>query len=325
MVGKFAVGVASIYLGLFGYSIPSSAQSYPTKPIRLIVPYPPGGGADLVARMASSKMAERLGQIFVVENRPGASGIIAAEAVVKSPADGYTLLLGDLASLSLNPILYAKLPYDPFKDFAPITRAVRAALMLVVPANSPAGSMRELVDRAKQSGTALNYGIPGVGAPHHLAMEAFLIATSTRITPVAFKGAAAAVQDLIANRIDTMFVDLGSGGPQVRGGKLKALAVGNPERLAQFPDVATVAEQGYPGFEAYAWTGFVAPAGTPRDIIALLASEYARAMTDPAIRQRLADVGFESIAGSPEALTAFMRSEQEKWGKVIRAANIKVE
>jgi tripartite-type tricarboxylate transporter receptor subunit TctC len=301
------------------------AQTYPAKPVRLVVPYPPGGGADLVARLVTGKMGESMGQPFVVENRPGASGIVAAETVIKSPADGYTMFLGDLASLALNPVLYAKLPYDPFKDFDPVTRLVRAALMLVVPAESPIGTPRELIDRARAEPGKLNYGIPGTGSPHHLAMELLLLTADAKITNVAFRGAAPAVQELLTNRLDAMFLDLGSGGTQIRAGKLKALAVGNRARLPQFPNVPTMAEAGFAGYEAFAWTGFVVPASTPKPIIARLGAEYAKAVADPAIQARLAEVGFEALPGTPEELTQFMRDEQAKWTRVIRAANIKVE
>ena len=251
--------------------------------------------------------------------------MVAAEVVLKSPADGHTIFLGDLASLSLNPILYAKLPYDPFRDFEPVTRVVRAALMLVVAADDPASSPRQLVDRARANPGKLNYGIPGVGSPHHLTMEYFLLTSGARITQVAYKGAASAVQEMVAGRLDTMFIDLGSGGPQIRAGKLRALAVGNRERLPQYPNVPTMAESGYPGFEAFAWTGFAVPARTPKDIVTRIGAEYAKAVADPMVQQKLADVGFEPLPGPPEELAAFMRSEQIKWTRVIREANPKVE
>ena len=288
---------------LFGMALSAVAlaQAYPSKPLRWLVPYPPGGGADIVARLAANKMSESMGQPVIVENRPGASGLVAVEVLTKSPPDGYTLLLGDLATLSLNSVLYAKLPYDAFRDFEPVTRLVRAA-----PGK-------------------LNYGIPGVGAPHHLAMELFLMHSGVRITNVAYKGAAPAVQELLANRLDTMFLDLGSGGASAKAGKLKALAVGDRTRLAQFPGVPTVAELGYPEFEAFAWSGLVAPAKTPREIVNRLNAEVAKALADPSSRQRMSEIGFEGIAGTPEELTKFMRDEQTKWTRVIRAADIKVE
>lgn len=301
------------------------AQAYPTKPVRVIVPYPPGGGLDFAARLVTGKMTESTGQQFLIDNRPGASGIVGAEALIKSAPDGYTIFVGDLASLSLNPILYAKLPYDPFKDFAPIGRLLRAALMLVVPADSPINSVKDLVDRAKANPGKMNYGIPGVGAPHHLTMELFLLTTGAKMTHVAFKGAAPAVQELVSGRLDAMFSDLGSGGPQVRGGKLKGLAVAHATRMPQFPNVPTVAESGYAGFDAFAWSGVVAPAGTPREIVERLNAEMTKAWNDPSVQQKLGDVGFESMPGPPDALPPFMRAEQAKWRKVIDAAQIKVE
>lgn len=324
-LSRFASAAMSCAVVAYLACTPAWAQPYPSKPVRVIVPYPPGGGLDFAARLVTGKMAESTGQQFLIDNRPGASGIVGAEALIKSAPDGYTIFVGDLASLSLNPILYAKLPYDPFKDFAPIGRLLRAALMLVVPADSPINSVKDLLERAKANPGKLNYGIPGVGAPHHLTMELFLLTTGAKMTHVAFKGAAPAVQELVSGRLDAMFSDLGSGGPQVRGGKLRGLAVAHATRMAQFPNVPTVAESGYPGFDAFAWSGVVAPAGTPREIIQRLNVEMTKAWSDPAVQQKLGDVGFEAMPGAPEALPPFMRDEQAKWRKVIEAAQIKVQ
>ncbi len=230
------------------------AQSYPSKPVRLIVPSPPGGGTDFFARLVGTKMAEGLGQQVVVENRPGAATIIGAEAAAKSPADGYTLLLGDTATLAVNPSLYRKLPYDPQKDFAPISLTGRFALLLVVnPSSLNVKSIRELVAEAKKSPGKLDFASPGPGSPHHLAMELFMQQTGTKMNHVPYKGAGPAVQDLLGGQVPVMFLDLAAGRPHVLAGKLKALGVASPKRIAPLPDVPTVAESGAPGFEAWAW------------------------------------------------------------------------
>jgi tripartite-type tricarboxylate transporter receptor subunit TctC len=303
----------------------AAAQSYPTRPIRMLIPYPPGGGLDIFGRSFATKMAENLGQPIVIENRPGASTMIAAEALAKSPADGYTMILGDMATFAINPLLYKKLPYDPFRDFAPIALAIRAALMLTVNPGVPANSVQELVAHLKARPGQLNYGSPGPGSPHHLAMEMFKQRTGVAATHIAYKGAAAAVQDLLPGQIQLMFLDLGSAGPHIKSGKIRALGVGNAQRLASMNDIPTVAESGVPGFDAFGWGAIAAPAGTPKDLIARLNSEFAKASSDPALRERFSAIGFDVLHSTPEGLTDYMRAETEKWAKVIREGNITVE
>jgi tripartite-type tricarboxylate transporter receptor subunit TctC len=303
----------------------AQAQAYPSHPIRLVVPYPAGGGTDFFARLAGAKMTEDLGQQILIDNRPGATTIIGAEAVTKSAPDGYTVLLGDTATYAVNPSLYKKLPYDPIKDLDPVTLTVRASLLLVVNNDLPVHSVKELLAYAKSKSGQLNYGSPGAGSPHHLAMEMFKQRTGINATHIPYKGAAPAVQDLIAGQIQLMFIDLGSGGPQIRAGKVRALAIADDKRLASMPDLPTVVEAGYSGFEAYAWQGFTVPTGTPKEIISLLNREYAKVAADPVIQQKLRDVGFEPIPSTPEQLTARIKSEQVKWAKVIKEGNITIE
>lgn len=324
VVGRVIVGLAVI-AGISTGLSSAFAQSYPSRSIRLIVPYPAGGGTDFYARVLATKLSEQLGQPMLVENRPGAASMIGAEAAAKSPADGYTLLLGDNATFAVNSSLYKKMPYDAIKDFQPITFTIRAALMLAVPGASPYQSVSALIDAAKADPGKLNYGSPGPGTPHHLAMELFMGQSGVRMTHVPYKGGAPAFQDLLAGRLDTMFLDLGTAGPNVRSGKVRALAVGNAQRVPSYPDVRTLDEAGVTGYEVFAWQGLVAPAGTPREIVARLNTEFAKAMADTAMRQKMAEVGFEFSPGTPEQLAAIIQSETTKWAKIIRERNISVE
>jgi tripartite-type tricarboxylate transporter receptor subunit TctC len=308
------------------FAAPAQAQVYPAKPIRLVVPYPAGGGTDFFARVVGAQLSAQLGQPVVVENRPGAATIIGAEAVAKSAADGYTLLLGDTATFAVNPSLYKKLPYDPGKDLTAVTMTGRFALLLVVnPSKLKAGSVKELVEMAKQASGRIDYASPGPGSPHHLAMEMFKQRTGTQFVHVPYKGAAPAVQDLLAGQVPLMFLDLAAGAPQIKAGKLKALAVASDKRIAALPDLPTVAESGVPGFEAWAWQVLAVPEATPRDVVARLNAEFRRAVSVPEIRQKLVDAGIDPLQSSPEDASAYIRSETLKWAKVIGEGKITVE
>jgi tripartite-type tricarboxylate transporter receptor subunit TctC len=317
----FAAGVA---LGLPGTI--ARAQAYPTKPVRLMVPYAAGGGTDFFARTVGQKLGEGLGQTIVVENRPGAATIIGAEAAAQAPPDGYTALVADSTTLAVNPSLYRKLPYDPLKDFAPVTLTARFAMLLVVNPNvSKAGNVKEFIDEAKKAQGQMPYASVGSGTTHHLAMELFQERVGIKLVHVPYKGAGPAIQDLAAGQVPVMFVDLAAGSPMIKAGKLKVLGVASPKRIAALPDVPTLAEQGVPDFEAWAWQGLVVPAGTPKEIIARLNTEYAKAVADPVIRQKLMDAGVEPVTSTPEQMTAYVKSETEKWARVIKQADIKVE
>ncbi len=302
------------------------AQSYPAKAIRLVVPYPAGGATDFFARLVFPKMGEALGQSVVVENRPGAGTAIGASEVARSAPDGYTLLLGDAGTYAFNPTLYKKLSYDPAKDFAPISLTGRFALILAVnPSVLKVGSVKELVAMAKSQPGKIDYGAPGPGSPIHLAMEFFKQRAGITMTPIPYKGGADALSDLIGGRIGALFPDIATALPQIRAGKIKALAVASEKPVAALPDLLTVGESGYPGFEAWAWQGFVAPAGTPRDIVMKLNAEFARVMGDATIRQRLSESGFEPQTSTPEHFAAYMKSEIAKWAKVIGESNISLD
>ena len=317
---------AILTIAALGFGATAFAQTYPAKPVRLIVPYPPGGGTDLFARTVGAKLSEQLGQQIIVENRPGAATIIAAEATAKAAPDGYTLLIADSPTVAINPSLYSKLPYDPQKSFAPVTLTARYAMVLVVnPSAIKVNSVRELIEQAKKSPDKIDYASVGPGTTHHLAMELFKQQASVALNHVPYKGSAPAVQDLLGGQIPVMFLDLASAAPHIKAGKLKVLGVASQKRLAAMPDVPTVAESGLPIFEAWAWQGLVAPAGTPKEVIAKLNAEYAKAVSDNSVRQKLLDAGIEPVTSTPEELSAYIKSETAKWAKVIKDAGIKVE
>jgi tripartite-type tricarboxylate transporter receptor subunit TctC len=302
------------------------AQAYPAKPIRLIVPYPAGGATDFFARLVFPKLGDALGQPVVVENRPGAGTAIGASEVARSAPDGYTLLLGDAGTYAFNPTLYKKLPYDPAKDFAPVSLTGRFALILAVNSSTlNVRSVNEFVQAAKRAPGKIDYGAPGPGSPIHLAMELFKQRAGITMTPIPYKGGADALSDLIGGRIGALFPDIATGLPQIRAGKITALAVASEKRVAALPDLPTVGESGYRGFEAWAWQGFVAPARTPHDIVMKLNGAFAKVMADPAIKQRLSESGFEPQTSTPEEFATYMKSEIAKWAKVIHDSNISLD
>jgi tripartite-type tricarboxylate transporter receptor subunit TctC len=317
--------IAAAFVLAIGCAMPVAAQNYPVKTIRVIVPYPAGGATDFFARLVFPKMGEALGQSVVVENRPGAGTAIGASEVARSAPDGYTLLLGDAGTYAFNPTLYKKLSYDPTKDFAPVSLTGRFALILAVNPATSAKSVQEFVAVAKSQPGKINYGAPGPGSPIHLAMEFFKQRAGLDMTPIPYKGGADAMNDLLGGRISAMFLDIASGLPQIKGGKLRALAVASAKRVTALPDLPTIGESGYPGFEAWAWQGFVAPAKTPRPIIMRLNAEFAKVMSDPTIKQRLSESGFEPQTSTPEEFSSYMKSEIAKWAKVIRESNVSLD
>ena len=302
------------------------AQTYPNKPVRLIVPYAAGGGTDFFARTVGGKLGEQLGQTIIVENKPGAATIIGAEAAAKSAPDGYTALVADSTTLAVNPSLYKKLPYDPVKDFSPVTLTARFAMLLVVNPNlSKATSVKEFIEEAKKEQGNMNYASVGAGTTHHLTMELFQQRAGIKLNHVPYKGAGPAIQDLVGGQVPVMFVDLAAGAPMIKAGKMRVLAVASPKRIAALPGVPTFAEQGIPQFEAWAWQGLVVPVGTPKEIVAKLNSEYAKAVADPGVRQKLVDAGVEPVTSSPEEMSSYIKSETAKWAQVIKQGDIRVE
>jgi tripartite-type tricarboxylate transporter receptor subunit TctC len=310
-------------LALVGADRSSAQSGYPNRPIRIVVPYPPGGGTDYFARLVGGAMGEALGQSVVVENRAGAATIIGAEAVAHAAPDGYTILLGDTATFAANKSLYQKLPYDPQRDFSPVTLTGRFAIVLLVNTNKlKVGSLQELIDAARRGPGTIDYASPGVGSPFHLATELLASAAGIKLNHVPYRGVAPALQDLAAGQMGMMFVDFASARSQLATPGIKAFAVASPAPLPGLPGVPTVAASGFAGFEAWAWQGFVVPAGTPADIVGKINASYRSTVKKEDIVAKLNGAGIEVLQSTPAEFAAYMRSETEKWERVVRAANI---
>ena len=299
---------------------------YPSRPIRLIVPFPAGGGTDFFARTVAKKMSDQMGQSIVIENRSGAASMIGAQAAATSAPDGYTILLGDMSTLAVNPSLYKSMSYDPRKDFFPISLAGRFELLLVVhPGIVRAKTVTEFIAEMNQTPQRAFYATVSPGTAHHLAMELFKQQTGMQSTAVHYKGAAPAVQELLAGQVPAMFLDLAAGASYIKSGRLRALGVASSRPLGTMPELPTLASSGVPGFEAGAWQALMAPHGTPREIIARLNAEYAKAVADPELRKKLSDAGIDARTSTPEEASEYISKETAKWAKVITTGNIKVE
>ena len=304
---------------------PASAAEYPTRPVTLIVAFTPGGPSDVIARIIGRRIGEMLGQPFVIDNRPGAGGNIAAEAVANAAPDGHTLLMGNNSILATNASLYKKINYDPERDFIPIGLIGTQANILVVNPSVPASSMAELIALAKQKPRQLNYASSGHGAAAHLAGELFRSEAKVDIVHVAYKGAAPALQDVVAGHVQMMFATAASVVGLIKDGKVRPLAVTTSKRTALMPDLPTVAELGIPGFDATTWHGLVAPAGTSKEIIGALHHAMTTALNDPGVRKSLTDLGVDIVASSPKEFEAYIQSEIPKWAAVIKASGARLE
>jgi len=304
----------------------ASAQGYPTKPIRIIVPTSPGGITDTLARALGQRLGESFGQTVIVENRPQGAGHIGMDFVAKSPPDGYTLMVNSDAAFVVNPHLYSKLSYDPMGDFAPISGLGISPQGLTLHPGVPANTFKELVAYAKTKPGAINYGTFGIGTSGHLNIIHLENETGTKFTPIHYRGAAPAITDLLGGHIQMMIVSIGLMRPNIEAGKVKVVGVGALHRLQQFPDVPTLDEVGLKGFEAGSWYGLVAPKGTPREIVDKLSAETQKIFSDPGFRQKfLEPAATFSIASPPDEFAARMQRDLAKWGKVIKEAGIKVE
>lgn len=301
------------------------AQAWPSQPIRLVVPYPAGGGTDFFARTVAPGMGEALGQPVVVENRPGASGIIGATAVAKQlPADGHAFLLGDMTTYAVNPSMFEKLSYDPLKDLATVTMTAKFDFLLVVNPNVlPVANLQELVALAARTPAGLNYASPSTGTTHHLATEMLARDTGMKLVAITYKGGGPAVQDLLGGQVGMMFLDRASARPHIASGKLRPIAAAGGKRIAAYPDVPTLAEQGVKGFDVEGWQGFSVRAGTPQPVIAALHAAYLKAVAPPEIQRKLAEAGIDVVGGTPEQFTRYIESETLKWRGVIRERGIK--
>ena len=306
-------------------ALPLAAAAYPDKPIEWVVPYPAGGGSDVVARTLAEPMSKSLGQTIIVNNKPGAATNIGADYAAKARPDGHVILTADTATLAANPSLYAKLPYNVEKDFAPVGLMARFPMILVVNAGVPVKNLAEFLAWARKQADGVNYATPGAGSPHHLATELFRERNALKLVHVPYRGAAPAVQDVVGGQVPFMFVDTASGYPHILSGKLRPIGVASPRRVAAFDTVPTLAEQGLKGFEAYAWQGLVVPAATPPETIAVLNKALLAALGTTAVKARFHTLGLEAIPGTPAQMAAYAGSERDKWGQVIRAGNIRLD
>jgi tripartite-type tricarboxylate transporter receptor subunit TctC len=302
-----------------------SGQAYPSKPIRFVVPYPAGGPLDTVARLLGQKVAESAGQPVVIDNKPGAGGNIGADSVAKSAPDGYTILMGAVATHAINPTLYASMPYDAIRDFAPVTQVASTPNVLVVNPSVPAASVRDFIAYAKANPGKLNFGSGSTGSAGHLAGELFKTMAGVDMTHVPYKGAAPAMNDLIGGQIQLMFDNLASSLAQVRAGRIKALAVTTSKRSALAPELPTIAESGLPGFDISTWFGIFVPANTPREAVDRLHAEFTRALAAPDVREKMLNLGAEPVGSRPEEFAAYIRSESDKYARVIKASGAKAD
>ena len=314
----------SFVLALAATSTFAIAQAWPAKPIEWVVPYPPGGGTDIVARTLGQVMSEQLGQPIVINNKPGAATNIGADYTAKAKPDGYTLMSADTATLAANPFLYTKLPYNAEKDFSPAGLTVRFPLILVVNPSVPAKNLAEFIEWARKEKSPA-YGTPGSGSPHHLATALFAQQAKLQVTHIPYKGAAPAVQDVVGGQVPFMFVDSAGGSQFIAGGKLRPIGVASARRVAGFDNIPTLSEQGLKGFEAYAWQGLVMPAGVPADIVQKVNGSLLKALATPAVKSRREGLGLEMTPSSPAAMAQYAAAERAKWGPVIKANDIKVD
>jgi len=314
--GVICASLALVASGAWG-------QAYPERPIRFIVPNPPGGGTDILSRTIAGKLSEMLQWRIVVDNRPGAGGNIGLDLAAKATSDGYTIVMGETSNLAINPSLYSKLPYDSVRDFAPIIQVGSVPLVLVVSQSRPYRSLSDVVAAAKAS--KLTFASAGSGTVGHLAGELMKRTAGIELLHVPYKGAAPALTDVVGGQVDLFFASLPAAGPQVKAGRLRALAVSSARRAGAMPELATIAESGYPGFEASPWYGVLAPAGAEPAIVTRLNTEIARALRAPDVSARLANDGVELQAGAPQAFAAAIASERAKWAKVVKDSGARVD
>jgi tripartite-type tricarboxylate transporter receptor subunit TctC len=316
---QFTVGIGAAAIA------PAWAQAYPSKAITIVVGFAPGGGVDVVMRNLAPGLQQRLGQSVIIENKTGASGILAASHVAKSAADGHTLLGADGATLALNGALFSKLPYDPVADFAPISLVIRAPMLIVAHSQAPFSDLRGLVENAKREKGGIAYASPGAGTYHQLSMELLSRRAGFQVRPIQYKGAGAAIQDVLGGQVLIAPIDTIVALPHVNGGKLKVLAALTPKRIAQLPNVPTAAESGVEGVEVYPWVGVAAPRATPANIVARLSTDIREVVTSPEVSKRFTDLGMEPFATTPEQFGAFIKQEIARWHPLIKELNIKLD
>lgn len=317
---------AFLALGLVGVVLPSvQAQGYPNKPIRLIVPFPPGGGNDVIGRIIAQKLTERFGQQVVVDNRAGANGIVGLQALMQAPPDGYTIGVAAAGPMAVNPSLYDKLPYDSLKDFAYVTNMVIFPLILITHPSVPVKTTQELVNLAKAKPKQIFFATPGSGNSAHLAGELLNSMANIQTVHVPYKGQGPAMADLVTGQVQMMFASIPSVLAQVKSGQVNAIAMGSAKRVPSLPDIPTLSESGVPGFEAYSWVGILAPAKTPKDIITKLNKEIVDILKQKDVADMLNQQGALPVGDTPEQFAAYVKAEINKWGAVVKSANIKAD
>jgi tripartite-type tricarboxylate transporter receptor subunit TctC len=324
-IGRTALHLCAALIAGAWIASAAAQTAYPSRPLRLVSPFPPGGVVDTVSRVVAQKLSESLGQPVVVENKVGAGGNIAAEFVSKAVPDGYTLLMGSIATHAINVSLYSRMPYDAERDFAPVSLAATNTNLVVVNPSFPVRSIAELIVYAKANPGKLNYGTAGSGTAQHLAGELFKTTAGIDMVHVPYKGAAPGISDLLAGQIPLMFVDISISLPHVRAGRLRALAVTAGKRVPQLPEVPAVAESGMLGFEVNAWFGVFVPAGTPREIVNRLNADIVRGLAAPDVRERLLALGVEPVTSTPEQFAAFVKSEIAKWGRIVKISGARAD
>ncbi len=321
---KYLYLLAAVTAGMAPVA-PALAQTFPNKPIRWILPYPPGGGSDTIARPFARKLSENIGQQVIIDNRGGASGNIGMEAAARAASDGYTVVMGLTAQLAVNPALFPKIPYDPIRDFEPIMMLANGGYLLVAHPALPVKTVADLITIAKRRPGELLYASSGNGSGGHLANELLNVMAGIRITHVPYKGGGQAMVDTIAGQTQLLFAPPISSAAHIESGRLRAIAVSTTKRLSGMPNLPTIAESGVPGYDSGVWYAMLAPKGTPQNIIARLHEEYRKVLADPGIRSFLTKSGVEPDGGTPEELNKYMRSELSKWAQVIKAAHIKLD
>ncbi len=319
------IAIAATLLACVGASHTAIAQNFPVKPIRIVVPFSAGGPADITTRNIAPRLTELLGQTIIVDNRAGANGSIGADNVIRSPADGYTMLMATASVAAINMVTYAKPPYDTLRDLQPLTPVMTTASLIVLHPSLPVKTLKEFVALAKARPNQIAFGSAGIGGTLHLGLEMLMKDAQVKITHVPYKGAAPAVSDVIAGQITGMFVDLPVISPYVKNGRVRALAVASSKRSPYFPDVPTAKESGYPNVEMTNYYGLLAPAKTPRDIVTKLHDAIVKTVQTPAVHEKLVTVGADPLTMSTEEFTRFIRADIEKWGKLVKSAGIQVE
>jgi tripartite-type tricarboxylate transporter receptor subunit TctC len=314
-----------VFLLALAIAAPAFSQTFPSRPVRFVVPFAPGGSTDTLARTMGVKLAETLGQQVVVDNRTGGNGDIGMLTVAKAPPDGHTIVLGYIANLAIAPSLQTKMPYDPVKDFAPITQPASSPNVLTAHPSVQAKTLKELIALAKASPGKLSFASTGVASVGHLTGELINNLAGIKITHVPYKGSGQAVTDILGGHVNIMYSGFSSTIAHIKSGKLRALAVTGPKRSPALSEVPTIAEQGFPGVEATAWYGVLAPAGTPKPVVARLHGDLVKILKQPDVAQRLDALGFEIVASTPEQFGAYIRSEIKKWAKVVKASGAKAD